>query len=419
MYENIKYFHHSINKQKKLMKIAYLVNQYPKVSHSFIRREILALEAQGVDVERFSVRSCSDQLVDQMDIDELNKTTFILCVGIIGLLINLLKVMLLKPIAFFSALQLTITIGYGSERGITRHFAYLAEACVLSFLLKKQEIKHIHAHFGTNSTAVAMLCGMLGDFSYSFTIHGPEEFDKPKAIALSEKIKRAVFVAAISSYGKSQVYRWCDYQDWDKVHIIHCGLDEKFIKAQIVPIPEENKLVGVGRLCPQKGQLLLLQALGKLKTKGIDFQLTLVGDGELRVQIESLAKKLDIDSQIEITGWASSDVVKEKIKQAKLMVMPSFAEGLPVVIMESLALGTPVITTYVAGIPELVVNEESGWLIPAGDIDSLAVAIEKAVSLPTEKLQQMGQIGKQKVMEQHNIETEAEHLVKLFEVFVN
>ncbi len=396
------------------MKIAYLVNQYPKVSHSFIRREILALEAKGMEITRYSVRSCATQLVDEEDLKELKQTTYLLDVGIIGLLFNIFKTILLKPVSFIRALQLTCKIGYGSERGLILHFAYLAEACVLSFLLSKAQIKHIHAHFGTNSTAVAMLCSMLGETSYSFTIHGPEEFDKPKAIALPEKIKRAKFVAVISSYGKSQAYRWCDYQDWQKINIIRCGLDEKFIKAEISQLPRANKLIQVGRLCPQKGQLLLLQALGRLKEKGIDFQLTLVGDGELRGAIENLAKTLNLESEVNITGWATSDEVKEKIKEAKLMVMPSFAEGLPVVIMESLALARPVISTYVAGIPELVVNEESGWLISAGDIDSLADSIELALDTSIEKLKQMGILGKEKVIEQHNINTEARKLKELF-----
>ncbi|WP_308253690.1 glycosyltransferase family 4 protein [Geminocystis sp. GBBB08] len=259
-----------------------------------------------------------------------------------------------------------------------------------------------------------MLISILDNFTYSFTIHGPEEFDKPMGIALPEKIKRATFVVTISSYGKSQVYRWCDYREWSKIHIIHCGLDEKFIQAEISSIPKENRLVCVGRLCPEKAQLLLLQAIGILKAKGIDCQLVLVGDGELRQEIKKLAEKLDIKNQIEITGWASSDEVIQQISQAKLMVMPSFAEGLPVVIMESLALGTPVISTYVAGIPELVVNGESGRLIPAGDIEALTEAIESALNLPIEKLVQMGKKGKEKVQKNHDIEKEAKKLVNLY-----
>lgn len=401
------------------MKIAYLINQYPKVSHSFIRREILALESQQVEIHRFSVRSCVDQLADDTDIEELKKTRFILKVGIFGLILNLLWVAILNPINFFQALILTIKIGYGSERGILRNLAYLAEACVLSFWLKKEQIKHIHAHFGTNSTTVAMLCALLDDFTYSFTVHGPEEFDKPKAIALPEKIKRAKFVVAISSYGKSQIYRWCDYQEWGKIHIIRCGLDEKFLQAEVTSITQKNRLVCVGRLCPQKGQLLLLEAISRLKMKGVDCDLILVGDGELKEKIDNLAEKLGIKEQVIITGWASSDEVKQKITQCKLMVMPSFAEGLPVVIMESLALKIPVITTYVAGIPELVVNGESGWLIPAGDIDALTKAIESALNLPIEKLEEMGQKGKIAVNKNHNIYQEAELLKKLFESNIN
>ncbi len=256
------------------MKIAYLINQYPKVSHSFIRREIIALESQGITVKRFSVRKLSDELVDSLDIEELQKTQFILDVGIFGLLVNLFKIALFFPLKFFQALRVTVKIGYNSHRGFLLNLAYLAEGCVLSFLLKREGIRHIHAHFGTNSTAVAMLTSILSDFTYSFTIHGPEEFDKPEAIALSEKIKRATFVVAISNYGKSQVYRWCNYQDWQKIHIIHCGLDEKFIQAEITPIPSENKLVCVGRLCPQKGQLLLLDAIALLKQRGIKCQVS-------------------------------------------------------------------------------------------------------------------------------------------------
>ena len=226
-------------------------------------------------------------------------------------------------------------------------------------------------------------------------------------------------MVTISSYGKSQVYRWCDYREWGKIHIIHCGLDEKFIQAEITPIPEENRLVCVGRLCPQKAQLLLLQAIARLKEKGIICKLILVGDGELRQEIENLAKKLGIKAQITITGWASSDEVKEQISQAKLMVMPSFAEGLPVVIMESLALGTPVISTYVAGIPELVVNGESGWLIPAGDIDALTNAMESALTLSSQKLAEMGKKGQEKVIQNHNIKRETQKLSNLFVKYIN
>lgn len=405
-------------KKENIMKIAYLVNQYPKISHSFIRREIQALEKKGLHIKRYSIRYSQDSLVDIEDKQELQKTQFILNVGIFGLLINLFKTLIFYPLPFIKTFLFTLKIGYRSHSGILLNLAYFGEACVLSFSLKEQQINHIHAHFGTNSTTVAMLCSVLFDFTYSFTIHGPEEFDKPEAIALPEKIKKATFIIAISSYGKSQIFRWCDYQQWHKIHIIHCGLDEKFIDAKLTSITSKNNVVCVGRLCPQKGQLLLLKAIAKLKKKKIICQLTLVGDGELREDIENLAEKLGIKSQVEITGWANSDEVKQYITDAKLMVMPSFAEGLPVVIMESLALGIPVISTYIAGIPELVVNDECGWLIRAGDIDALDLAIEYALNLPIEKLEKMGNQGKVAVTKNHNIYEETEKLIKLFKQYL-
>ncbi|MEL7476038.1 MAG: glycosyltransferase, partial [Cyanobacteria bacterium J06555_12] len=205
--------------------VAYLVNQYPKVSHSFVRREIHALEAHGVEVHRFSIRSCADELVDSQDIAEHDKTRFILGNGLAALLGATVKTAVTRPAAFWQAFGHACRMGLRSERGLVVHWAYLMEACLLLHWLMQVSVDHVHAHFGTNSTTVAMLCRMLGGPTYSFTAHGPEEFDDPLGIALPEKIMRAAFVVAISSYGKSQLCRWCDYRYWGKIRIIHCGLD--------------------------------------------------------------------------------------------------------------------------------------------------------------------------------------------------
>lgn len=169
------------------MTIAYLINQYPKVSHSFVRREIAGIEACGIRVARFSIRSCSAELVDEADKLELERTRFVLGIGIVGLLFNLLRVAVTRPIRFLQALWLTLRLGWCSEQSVLHHLAYLAEACVLLGWFSDSGVAHVHAHFGTNSTTVAMLCRALGGPPYSFTIHGPEEFDKVKALALVEK----------------------------------------------------------------------------------------------------------------------------------------------------------------------------------------------------------------------------------------
>ena len=395
------------------MKIAYLVNQYPKTSHSFIRREIAALEAAGIPVERYSIRPQMD-LVDRADRVEIDKTKAVLGIGMTRLILSALSVAVTRPGKFLTALGLTLKISWGADSSVLHHLAYLMEACVLLLWLEKQKITHVHAHFGTNSTTVVMLCRVLGGPAYSFTVHGPEEFDRAKTISLEQKINNAAFVVAISSFGKSQLFRWCNRQQWSKIHIVHCGVDQEFLNQPPTNISSTPRLVCVGRLCEQKGQLLLMEAAKLLSAKGKQFKLILVGDGELRGEIEGAIAENNLQNCVEITGWADTQKVRQEILASRAMVLPSFAEGLPVVLMESLALGRPAISTYVAGIPELIQEGVSGWLVPAGSVEALADAMETALEMPVEQLEKMGKAGAKKVQEQHNAATEALQLANLF-----
>ena len=395
--------------------IAYLINQYPKISHSFIRREILAVEAMGIQVLRFSIRASGEELVDPADRTEFDKTRVVLDGGVLGLFFSIGYCILTRPLQWVQALGVTWQLGWRSDRGIIVHLAYLAEACVLLRWFTAAKVNHVHAHFGTNPPAVAMLCCILGGPTYSFTVHGPEEFDRPQTLHLGEKIERAAFVVAISSFCKSQLYRWCSYQHWPKIHIIHCGLDDLFLKASTVAIPEPPHLVCVGRLCEDKGQLLLLDAVADLIAEGIDLKLTLVGDGPLRPALETTIARLQIQAQVEITGWVSSTQIRDYLIAARALVLPSLAEGLPVVLMEALALKRPVVTTYIAGIPELVEPGVNGWLFPAGSASALRIALQEVLSAEPSTLDQMGKKGAIRVAALHNIETEAQKLVSLFE----
>lgn len=394
--------------------IAYLINQYPKVSHSFIRREIAALEAHGLQVRRFAIRTCRAELVDSADQDEISRTQAVLGSGASRLLAGLVRVASTRPIRFLQALSLSLRLSRGAERSLLHHLAYLSEACVLLNWFSQAKVAHVHAHFGTNSTTVALLCHALGGPPYSFTVHGPEEFDKVKAISLPEKVARAAFVIAVSNFGRSQLYRWCPLSDWSKIHIVHCGVDSGFLASAPPPVSSEPRLVCVGRLCAEKGQLLLLEAASHLKQQNISFKLTLVGDGPLRQELEVSIAQLNLQDHVEITGWADSAQVRQTILAARALVLPSFAEGLPVVIMEALALGRPVISTYVAGIPELVESEACGWLVPPGSVEELITAMREALQAPVETLEQMGNAGAKRVASNHNVTTESGKLAALF-----
>ncbi|RZI85413.1 MAG: colanic acid biosynthesis glycosyltransferase WcaL, partial [Pseudomonas sp.] len=201
---------------------------------------------------------------------------------------------------------------------------------------------------------------------------------------------------------------------WDKVKVVHCGLEAAFHAGPPVPVPAVPRLVCVGRLCEQKGQLLLLEAAQKLAAQGTTFELVLAGDGEMRAEIETLIARHGLQAQVRITGWISSGQVREELLAARALVLPSFAEGLPVVIMEAMALHRPVLTTYVAGIPELVRPGENGWLFPAGAVQELAAAMADCLGQPDEVLQRMGDAAHQRVLERHDIDTEAAKLASYF-----
>jgi colanic acid/amylovoran biosynthesis glycosyltransferase len=397
------------------MKIAYLMNQHPYPSCTFIRREILGVEESGIEVVRFSIRPPEQKSTDAADQKELTKTRFILGEGVLSLFQSLFWAIFTQPLRFIEALKLTFKIGWRSDRGLLINLAYLLEACMVRRWCKQLSIEHIHAHFGNNPAAVAMLCHVLGGPSYSFTVHGPHDFDKPEAIALPDKIQRAAFVVGVSSFGKSQLFRWCDYKQWAKIHIIHCGVDDLFLSPPDVPIPKEPRFVCVGRLGEQKGHLLLVEAISQLAAEGLQFKMVFVGDGPLRGQIEHLIRTLKLQNHIEITGWATNAEVQQQILNSQVMVLPSFAEGLPVAIMESLALCRPVLSTYIAGIPELIEPGQTGWLVPAGSVDALAAGLRAVMETPIEQLEQMGKNGAERVVKNHNASQEASKLATLIQ----
>jgi glycosyltransferase involved in cell wall biosynthesis len=294
------------------------------------------------------------------------------------------------------------------------HLAYLAQACCLRALARAAGVTHVHAHFGSNATEVAMLCAALGGPRYSFTVHGPEEFDMPVALHLKEKIERAEFVAAISSFGRSQLYRWIAHEQWSKVQEVRCSVDERFQQPADVPVPAGPRVVCVGRLCEQKGQMLLLEAARELVRRGREFELVLAGDGPLRPEVERLIAEYGLASRVRITGWVSGEQVRDLLLAARGLILPSFAEGLPVVLMEAMALARPVITTRIAGIPELVRDGQDGWLVPAGDCQALVEAWTALLDAAPARLLAMGESARQRVLQRHSAAAAARKLIQLF-----
>lgn len=393
------------------MRLAYLCNRYPAVSHSFVRREIEAVERAGHDVHRFSVRAPQGELKDPADKREAARTEVVLAHGL-ALFLSALILLVTRPGRTLRAAGAARRLSSAGLRQKFRHAAYWLEAAWLVRRFERLGVEHVHAHFGTNPAAVAAIVRAWGGPPFSFTVHGPDEFDAPIALSLGAKIADASFVAAISSYGRSQLMRWSSPEQWPKIGIVRCGLDHDFLDATPEAISANStQFVCVARLSAQKGLPLLIAACDRLRADGERFSLTIIGDGDMRGLLEADIARRNLGDIVTLAGVQTSAEIRERLNGCRAFVLPSFAEGLPVVIMEALALERPVITTAIAGIPELV-DVDCGWLIPAGSEDALVTAMKAALQSSATELSAKGTIGRERVRKMHDADANARVLME-------
>jgi glycosyltransferase involved in cell wall biosynthesis len=383
--------------------IAYLTSQYGRSGDTFIRGEIEQLRTLGFTVHTFSIRTPSkDEMVSEAVRRERHTTEDLLGAGLTFLIGSTLVLAISRPLHLARALHLAIRIGTPGLRGRLWPIAYLLEAGLLARRMQSKGIKHLHNHIGQNSAAVAMLASVLSDIPYSLTVHGPTEFDIPMMLALDEKIGRSKFTVSISSFGRSQLMRWCATKHWNKIHVVRCGLLNEFKSAITTDVPDVGRFVYTARLVKDKGHLLLLEAIARLSKQGIKVELDLIGDGPLRSSIENAIVKRGLESHVRILGNRSSGEVRQIIESSRGFVSSSFAEGLPVALMEAMALARPVISTNVGAISELIEHRKHGWLVPAGSIDELAAALRAVLETPVERLCVIGREGRDRVLQLHD-----------------
>lgn len=396
------------------MRIAYLLNTYPVPSATFIRGEIGALTARGVDITRHAVRRFPGPLVEPADRAEQAQTRYLLTGNAGGLLAAFAREVLTNPLALVRTVPAWWRLYRNAGEGMVRHVAYIMEASLLRQQLAQDKIAHVHAHFSGNATTVAMLCRLLGGPAYSFTAHGPDEFVAPERHSVGMKIAHAAFVVAISDYARDLLAGLAeDPQDARRIIVARCGIDlDRFTPTPPVAV-ENQSFVCVGRLCPQKGQVHIPAAVAALKPRFPSVKVTLVGDGDSRAEIEAEIARHDVADAVTLLGWADNAEVRRRIGESRALLLPSYAEGLPMVIMEALALARPVLSTAITGIPELV-DASSGWLVPPGDHAALVAAMTSALEASPEDLGRMGAAGRARVERQHAIGRLAETLEALF-----
>ncbi len=386
----------------RTLRVAYLLNQYPAISHSFILREVQALRRLGVEVHTFSIhRSDPAHLLAAADRREYERTYALRPVSVTALISAHVAALAQRPLAYLKTLFRSLARSRGAPRDLVWQLFYFAEAVPLWRQVRAAGLRHVHSHFTHPASDVAMIVAELGDRSgpwrFSFSAHGADmqETDQQR---LAQKVRRAAQVVCVSDFGRSQLMSLVEPEHWQKIAVVHCGLEPEQFATSPLARTEDRKLrvLAVGRLISIKGHEILLEAAALVLQSGVDLELTIVGDGPERDTLERSARRLGIAESVDFPGFVGQDDIGDQYARADVFCLPSLREGVPVVLMEAMASGLPVVASGIMGIPELVEHERVGLLVPPGRVDAIADAIARLACDP-ESRRALGEAGRAKI----------------------
>jgi glycosyltransferase involved in cell wall biosynthesis len=395
------------------MKLAYLMSQYPTIGHSYLLRELRGLRALGWDIPTVSIRP-PDRSLDVMlehERAEAERTFCVLGAGAVHILTDHVRTFLTGPIRYLSALAFALKTGGFHPRKTLYSFMYFLEAVVAGAWMRRQGASHFHSHF---STTVGLLITKIFPLTMSITIHGPQEFVDPEGSLLPEKIRASEFVSTISYYARSQMMQLVPYDLWDRFEVVPLGIDTaQFEPAPFREFPRPFEVICVGRLTPFKAQHVLVESIRRLVAQGRDVRLRLVGDGPDRQSLELHIDALNLRSAVIVEGWKNQAEVQELYKHADAFALASSAEGVPVVLMEAMAMQIPCIATRITGVPELIRDGLDGLLVTPSDPEELAAAIARLMDdLPLRR--KLAEAGRRRVSEKYNLSINVPMLSDVF-----
>jgi glycosyltransferase involved in cell wall biosynthesis len=402
--------------------VAYLSSRYPAISHSFIAREVRALRKLGLRVDTFGIhRSQARHVVTAGDAEALRDTYAVMPPHWPGFLSAHLYAVVTRPWRYLGALILALRQPPAGEKGRVRDLAHFAEAVPIWRECRRRGLRHVHAHFTRPSADVALLASHVagGELSWSFTAHGVDiPLDRPERLA--EKVRRAAWVVCVSDYGRAQVMGLVETRFWAKVHLIRCGVDPE----EFSPPPRRSgwdgglRILTVGRTEPVKGHAVLLDAVALLAERGVETCTTVVGDGSLLARLRERAAELGIAGRVRFAGSVGQDRIRDQYAAADVFCLPSFGEGVPVVLMEAMAMELPVVASRVMGVPELVEHGVSGLLVAPARSDLLADALGRLAADRALRAR-MGKAGRAAVARRFDPDVAAELLRRLLVTSTN
>jgi len=402
-------------KSPKPLRIGYLVSKYPAVSHTFILREVLALRERGVEIEVASINSAPVRdTLTQDEQHEADHTFYVKQVGAFGVLKASVWMILHRPLGLARGLRAALTLGRLDLARIARCIFYYAEAIILTKWMMKRSLKHLHVHFATPASTVALILTHMAPITLSITVHGPDEFYDVPGYYLTEKVAASRFIVCISFFAQSQLMKLSPRKEWDKFDVARLGVDcDHFSPRPFRASPDCFEVLCVGRLVSTKGQSILVEAVGELIRYGRQVRLRFVGDGPDREELESLVERKALMGQIRFEGPMNQDRIQEFYRAADIFALASFAEGIPVVLMEAMAMEIPCIATDINGIPELIRDGVDGLLVAPSDVHGLSAALIRLMDEVSLR-ESMGKAGRQRVQESYEISKSADRLADIF-----
>ncbi len=402
---------------QKPVSLAYLVSQYPMLSMIFIIREVVQLRARGFHIDAASINA-ADRASEGLTQDEANEsaqTYYIKPQGAKGALHAHWKTLTHNASGYLRGLKLIVELGKTDLRDLFYNLMYFTEALMVGVWMQAKGQRHLHAHLGAQAATVAMYVKEVFGFGFSITVHGPDEFYDAPGQYLTRKVESADFICCISNFARSQLMKLSAYEHWHKLEVSRLGVDPEVFK----PRPFEEKpavfeVICVGRLTPAKGQHILIDAMERLLQAGRNIRLRIVGDGPDRASLERHVHRLGRERDIIFEGAVNQDRIRDLYSRAHIFSMPSFAEGIPVVLMESMAMEIPCVTTRITGIPELIRDGIDGLLVAPSSVEELAVALERLMDDPDLR-QTLGKNGRKRVVEEYDLSKNVERLGDIFQ----
>lgn len=398
------------------IRMAYLVSAYPALSHTFILREVLGLKARGIDIVTASINPDARPM-ERLTADERSERelTYVLkSHGLVGGLKAHAWTLLNHPAGYINGLRFALRRG-GTLKQQAWNLFHLTEAFMIGKWMNQARVEHLHVHFGTAAASVASLARKVFPITLSMTVHGPDEFANVREEHFAEKVEATEFVVCISHFARGQTMQHSDPSGWHKLDVVRLGIFPDYGDHTRLPHATGTfEMACVGRLTPAKGQHLLIEALHRLQKQGVThIRLTLAGNGPDEASLRQHAQEMGVSHLIHFAGPLNQHEVRELYARSDAFVLPSFAEGIPVVLMEAMSFGLPCLSTRTAGIPELIEDGVSGFLVAPSDVDGLA---ERMRQLATDQAlcESLGQAGRQQVLSRYNLEHNIDLLAATF-----